>query len=1507
MRKIVISILVGSFVGSSIQLPAFAQVDPMPFMPKPGVMVHLSPEFSPAYLKGIVVHPEDPFKFDFIIYKGDKPLTNSQKKEEYVKLTKYFLASLAIPDNEQWVNLSPYEKDRIIKDDFGKTEMGRDLLAQDYMLKQITASLIYPEDKLGKEFWTKVYAQAQRQYGTTNIPVNTFNKVWILPDDALVYEKDNTAYVLKDHLRVMLEEDYLSLSKHSGIQSAPINRTHVIASKIVNEIVLPELEREVNEDKNFAPLRQVYSGMLLATWFKRTLKQSLLGAIYANKAKVKGVDQDPRTNEAIYRQYLKAYKKGVFNFIKEDVDKYTNQTIPRKYFSGGTASFAMAANYLGVSSVIHTVHLFNAAQMASVREELSTNTDLATIAMTKAIGAESKAMIIQSSPGAFSRRNFLKGAVLLIAVLASPKQTRAAPVEFPTQKYTFTELSDFQDFNENALYRLRDKNQRLQPITILCINVDDILPTTPRLMLYHDINDPEPKTRTYKEAIAHIKDLLGQNARVGGVSYSLDQMAKFYTHLKVLERTEGDQYAATGPEEQLLKYLLDEHLLAPSADGQVYTASEGKGSIILAPAKASVIQHEFNHAVFKLFPEYQSKVEAYFEGLEINIRNKVRVSLSFYNQDDFSEEFTAYFRDPEHNLRPDMRQKLQGVDLQDVKNRLRSIEAPYYQRLFAGISDRAMTIRPGRLLKAMSDYVDTLTKSVSNRSADVKEKIGQKVLSVREAMTRIKQRFGSRDNTVTIHLSGSQMEEDSWRHTEERDLDLVTRLLEGSNYLNDPEFDTRNRVFVRPLRGNFEEEKETFFLNVMETVLGTLERALQQEDPERVESSAGIFSKFIHFQEFYNRTTGIMTIKPVLKTGLENPFGQAQTNDILIDPEEFALLRSWNGAEQWIGSNIREISFSNGFKVVLEKLDESHVMIKPDVTGMPGRQERIQQLKELYEQKLATPMELAELVILNYTTPAIVSAQAFTAPWSELVVQWLKEQNNTMIEWLADYFRTIEDNPEFFNDEQDTAMTVNKHEGVGDRAMRTEASLPVLLGGLIGEQQLFREFDHTGFFSRRINHLRSWIQVIENFRVIDAEDQKKIKTRIKNLNKANVNLKEIMELLDKEQGRELLEKLVLDPDLPTTLQFGQVIAKCGLSIMKKLAENPLLFESTGVADFVDVVAKLARADPRVLDEAIEQARSDAGKLLHFEETGNLLQWDDLKRDDILFHGIRWSSIEEVIFEHGGFIDPSKRDTEHDHTFFSIAREFADNDLYTGAPGEGTVLEFDGGRLLDEGIDLKLGTIHHERTTPQPVPLRALTDESKRLLIKRFLSLNEPRNKKLAKALGFETVEQLREFAGVMKEEDAENMHFRDVIHQQFEQIAGNKELLGLPVFEALDLAIERALSVHHRDFDKVEPLLLQILDEASYKRKDKLAAFFNEQFKDEAMIGHDGDNMIKGGIDLNSANLAMLIKRDGRGVVLPIAQQDLAQLSNMEGLEPKVLSIVPVSQSPVFASLVGQP
>ncbi len=308
-------------------------------LPAPGVMVNLSSKFNPPILKGIKVHPDNPFRFDFILDKGNSKLNNDELKEESTRLIKYFLASLTVPEQDLWVNLSPYEKNRIIPPSFGLTEMGRDLLAQDYMLKQITASLIYPDGHIGQEFWKRIYQEAAKRYGTTSVPVNTFNKVWIVPEKAVVYEnaKIATAYVVKSRLKVMLEQDYLSLEKHGGILSKgpQTKTTNQWGSQIVREVVIPELTKEVNEGQNFAQLRQAYNSLILAAWYKKKIRDSILSQVYADKKKVDGVGYQGSDIDAIYRRYLQAFKKGVFNYIKEEIDPLNQETIPRKYFSGG--------------------------------------------------------------------------------------------------------------------------------------------------------------------------------------------------------------------------------------------------------------------------------------------------------------------------------------------------------------------------------------------------------------------------------------------------------------------------------------------------------------------------------------------------------------------------------------------------------------------------------------------------------------------------------------------------------------------------------------------------------------------------------------------------------------------------------------------------------------------------------------------------------------------------------------------------------------------------------------------------------------------------------------------------------------------------------------------------------------------------------------------------------------------------------------------------------------------
>ncbi|MCR4338163.1 MAG: hypothetical protein NUV91_10205, partial [Candidatus Omnitrophica bacterium] len=342
LRQIFAGQILMAFLSTTILPPAYAQTAFSSFnLPQPGKMVFLSPVFEPLLLKGIKIFPENPFQFDFIIDRGEKGVDGENLQKESSKLIRYFLAALTIPEKNLWVNLSPYEKDRIIPEEFGQTEMGRDLLAQDYLLKQITASLIYPEKDLGKKFWGKIYRKAKEQYGTTTIPMNTFNKVWIVPEKAVVYTKENQAFVVEQKLEVMLEKDYLALAH----QQVHAQDTSDINSSIIREIIIPELEREVNSGKNFSALRQIFHSMILATWYKRHLRESLIGKVYADQNKVNGVDlDDPKVKEQIYDQYLKAFKKGVYNYIKEEVDPATQQMIPRKYFSGGVNATLLATD-----------------------------------------------------------------------------------------------------------------------------------------------------------------------------------------------------------------------------------------------------------------------------------------------------------------------------------------------------------------------------------------------------------------------------------------------------------------------------------------------------------------------------------------------------------------------------------------------------------------------------------------------------------------------------------------------------------------------------------------------------------------------------------------------------------------------------------------------------------------------------------------------------------------------------------------------------------------------------------------------------------------------------------------------------------------------------------------------------------------------------------------------------------------------------------------------------------
>ncbi len=332
MQKLLVCIVLSVYCSGLFSPVSVAAVA----LPPAGVPVRGSELFVPALLKGVRFFADEPFRLEFFVDAGDGIDNDALLEAETDRLIKYFLAALTLPERDVWVNLSPYESERIVPEALGRTQLGQDLLAQDYVLKQLSASLVHPDEEGGKHFWREVYRAARELYGTSDIPVDTFNKVWVVPATAGVYATEGGVFIVDSSLKVLGEEDYLALSQAGQAFGDDLQKQlSLLSGQALRTAILPLLGQEVNHGRDFAPLRQIYSAVILAVWFRRHLRDTILGRAYADRGLVRGIEaEDADMKEKIYQQYLAAFRKGVFDFVREEID--TDGTLlPRKYFSGG--------------------------------------------------------------------------------------------------------------------------------------------------------------------------------------------------------------------------------------------------------------------------------------------------------------------------------------------------------------------------------------------------------------------------------------------------------------------------------------------------------------------------------------------------------------------------------------------------------------------------------------------------------------------------------------------------------------------------------------------------------------------------------------------------------------------------------------------------------------------------------------------------------------------------------------------------------------------------------------------------------------------------------------------------------------------------------------------------------------------------------------------------------------------------------------------------------------------
>lgn len=283
-------------------------------LPLPGQMLVCSSQKSAPVLRALRLDPKSPLDIDFIVDMND---SETLSEEESSDLVNYFLAVLTTPQENIWVNLSPYEEDRIIENSFSQTDMGKELLAQDYILKQISSSLTNPETDLGKLYW--------QNKGSKKLDLS---KIWIMPDQAEILEHETVAVIKSSSLKVQAGTDWQALKSESG------SMRRLESNKSALDILLPAISKEINHGENFVKLRQVYSAMILGLWFKKKFEKSFYKH-YIDQSKIEGIKMSDREiKKKIYALYREAFDKGAYNIVRKEKAKDA-QLIKKNYFSGG--------------------------------------------------------------------------------------------------------------------------------------------------------------------------------------------------------------------------------------------------------------------------------------------------------------------------------------------------------------------------------------------------------------------------------------------------------------------------------------------------------------------------------------------------------------------------------------------------------------------------------------------------------------------------------------------------------------------------------------------------------------------------------------------------------------------------------------------------------------------------------------------------------------------------------------------------------------------------------------------------------------------------------------------------------------------------------------------------------------------------------------------------------------------------------------------------------------------
>ncbi|MBQ1028509.1 hypothetical protein KBX26_00615 [Micromonospora sp. C97] len=252
--------------------------------------------------------------YSFSAKKMPDPDTNpgAGGKEKAELVSDSFFTWLALTPDKFWVNLNPDQPDKIMDDRFGETDAGRVLLEADLDMKHDFAQTMNPSTDRGARFWDSLSRVDGR-------PCLHSIRNWIVPQPAQVREQDGGIYILDAPLKVNSVPQEVNTPVPGG--TCDLTKAQIEHNQsLVNTMILPEVEKKINNHAAYADLRRVYTSRVAAEWIrlqdaeKATDYRAIINSNEVSRWPIRGAKWDK--NET-WQRYLKSFKEGDYSFERE--------------------------------------------------------------------------------------------------------------------------------------------------------------------------------------------------------------------------------------------------------------------------------------------------------------------------------------------------------------------------------------------------------------------------------------------------------------------------------------------------------------------------------------------------------------------------------------------------------------------------------------------------------------------------------------------------------------------------------------------------------------------------------------------------------------------------------------------------------------------------------------------------------------------------------------------------------------------------------------------------------------------------------------------------------------------------------------------------------------------------------------------------------------------------------------------------------------------------------------